>query len=99
MPDAFISYSRRDSREFVERLSAALEERGKDTWVDLDDIPPATRWREALDEGVLGSGAIAGTEGIWGCDVCGLDLDGLERLAAQRITRELTDAERERYFE
>ena len=50
MPDAFISYSRRDSREFVERLSAALEERGKDTWVDLDDIPP--RAVEQDSEGV-----------------------------------------------
>ena len=57
MHDAFISYARNDSKEFVERLSAALESRGKDAWVDLEDIPPATRWREALDEGVLGSGA------------------------------------------
>ena len=35
----------------------ALEAAGKDVWVDLDDIPPASRWREALQEGVLDSGA------------------------------------------
>lgn len=57
MPDAFISYARRDSREFVNRLAAALEAAGKDVWVDLDDIPPASRWNQALDDGVLGSDA------------------------------------------
>jgi WD40 repeat protein len=57
MPDAFISYSRRDSREFVERLSAALAERGKDAWVDLEDIPPASKWEQDLREGVAGSDA------------------------------------------
>jgi len=46
MPDLFISYARGDSRDFVARLSAALEERGKDTWVDLDDIPAASVWSE-----------------------------------------------------
>ena len=61
-------------------------------------------WKVALSPlGQLAAGALAQTDhpqtSIWGCDVCGLDLDGLERLAAERITRELTDAERERYFE
>ena len=31
-------------------------------------------------------------------DVCGLDLPALERLAEARITRELTEGERERYL-
>jgi WD40 repeat protein len=57
MHDAFISYARADSKEFVGRLSRALEAAGKDVWVDLDDIPPASRWREALQEGVLDSSA------------------------------------------
>ena len=52
MPDVFISYSRRDSKEFVSRLADALERAGKDVWVDLDDIPPASRWEEDLREGV-----------------------------------------------
>jgi WD40 repeat protein len=56
MHDAFISYARADAKDFVGRLSRALEAAGKDVWVDLDDIPPASRWREALQEGVLDSG-------------------------------------------
>ncbi len=55
MPDVFISYARRDSREFVERLNGALEARGKDPWVDTDDIPPASRWERDLHEGIAGS--------------------------------------------
>ncbi len=34
------------------RLHAALERRDKDAWIDLDDIPPASRWEEDLREGV-----------------------------------------------
>ncbi len=56
MHDAFISYSRAESGEFVKRLAKALEDAGKDVWVDLDDIPPADRWQQALREGVLDSG-------------------------------------------
>jgi WD40 repeat protein len=52
MPDLFISYARGDSRNFVARLSAALEERGKNTWVDLDDIPPASSWNDDLRTGI-----------------------------------------------
>jgi WD40 repeat protein len=36
----------------VGRLSAALEERGKDTWVDLEDIPAASVWTDDLREGI-----------------------------------------------
>jgi hypothetical protein len=35
----FVSYSRSD-REFVRMLVDALIVRGKDVWVDWDDIPP-----------------------------------------------------------
>lgn len=42
MPDVFISYARRDSEEFVRRLTKALEGEGLDVWVDLDDIPAAS---------------------------------------------------------
>ena len=47
MSDAFISYSRRDL-EFVRRLVEALESRGKDVWVDVDDIGPAAPWARNL---------------------------------------------------
>jgi WD40 repeat protein len=56
--DVFISYSRSDSREFVARLTDALEAAGKDVWVDLDDIPPASRWESDLREGVLQSSSL-----------------------------------------
>ncbi len=77
MPDAFISYSRGDSREFVERLSAALEERDKDTWVDLDDIPPASKWEQDLREGVAGSDAFCFviSPGSVASDHCRRELD------------------------
>jgi WD40 repeat protein len=56
--DVFISYSRSDSKEFVARLTDALEAAGKDVWVDLDDIPPASRWESDLREGVLQSSSL-----------------------------------------
>ena len=54
MPDVFVSYSRRDE-DFVKRVVAALEERGKDVWRDKDDIPPAVEWREEIRQGIDGS--------------------------------------------
>lgn len=59
MPDLFISYARGDSRDFVARLSEALEARGKDTWVDLDDIPPASSWNDDLRAGISASDSFA----------------------------------------
>jgi WD40 repeat protein len=50
-PDAFVSYSRADE-EFVRKLTAALAERGKDVWVDWDDIPPTADWRARIDAGI-----------------------------------------------
>jgi WD40 repeat protein len=54
MPDVFISYSRRDL-EFVQRLDASLAERGKDVWVDWQDILPTAEWLEEVYEGVESS--------------------------------------------
>lgn len=55
MTDVFVSYARSDAREFVARLSAALAERGKDTWVDLEDIPAASVWNDDLRAGIASS--------------------------------------------
>lgn len=55
--DAFLSYSRRESKDFVTRLVSALEDRGKNCWVDLEDIPPASEFMEDLKEGIGGSDA------------------------------------------
>ena len=52
MADVFLSYSRRD-REVALRLHAALVERGKEVWIDEEDIPPTARWRDDLRIGSL----------------------------------------------
>lgn len=49
--DAFVSYSRADEA-FVRRLEAALRERGKDVWVDWDDIRPSADWRLKIYSGI-----------------------------------------------
>ena len=54
MPDVFISYSRRD-REFVEKLHAALVARGKDVWIDFEDIPLTAEWLAEVFAGVESS--------------------------------------------
>jgi WD40 repeat protein len=54
MPDVFISYSRRDL-EFVQRLDASLVARGKDVWVDWEDILPTAKWLDEVFEGVESS--------------------------------------------
>ena len=52
MSDVFVSYSRRD-QEFVRRLHAALSERGKDAWVDWEDIPATAKWQDELNDGIV----------------------------------------------
>ena len=55
--DVFISYSRKDA-EFVAGLERALRARGKELWVDTDDIGPATKWREEIRLGVQASDGV-----------------------------------------
>lgn len=47
MPDLFISYSRKD-KEFVHRLDEALKSRGREAWVDWDDIRPTEEFMQAI---------------------------------------------------
>ncbi len=54
----FISYSRRDEA-FVERLRGALADRGKDVWLDREDIGPAVEWRRELELGIEASDVFA----------------------------------------
>ena len=52
-PDVFISYSRHDKDWVGQRLFVALEARGKDVWVDLDDIRGgASDWRATIWAGI-----------------------------------------------
>jgi hypothetical protein len=57
MADVFVSYSRRD-RGFVDRLNAALEEGGRDVWVDWDDIPPTADWLAQIHTGIEEANAL-----------------------------------------
>ena len=56
MADVFVSYSRRDS-DFVGRLSAALDVRGKDVWVDTGSIADAEVFPQAIRTAIEGSDA------------------------------------------
>lgn len=49
--DAFVSYSRRD-QAFVIGLTQALEQRGRNVWIDHDDIPAGAPWRRELGTGI-----------------------------------------------
>lgn len=49
--DLFISYSRRDV-EIVRRLHQSLTAAGRACWVDWSDIPPASQWRNEIEEAV-----------------------------------------------
>jgi WD40 repeat protein len=49
--DAFVSYSRRD-QPFVIGLKEGLEQRGRNVWIDADDIPAGTAWRRELGTGI-----------------------------------------------
>jgi WD40 repeat protein len=54
MADVFISYSRKDV-DFVRRLHDGLIARGKDVWIDFEDIPLTAEWRAEVFEGVESS--------------------------------------------
>jgi WD40 repeat protein len=54
--DAFISYSHQD-RPFALRLRTALQDHGKDVWLDESGIHPAERWKPALQRAIEGSDA------------------------------------------
>lgn len=49
--ETFISYSRRDS-VFIEKLFNALKENGIDTWLDKEDIPKASHWKQEILVGI-----------------------------------------------
>ena len=51
MADVFISYSRADGA-FVRELHTFLTGRGKDVWVDWEDIPPAAQWEEDINDSI-----------------------------------------------
>jgi WD40 repeat protein len=56
MHDLFISYSR-DDRAFVERLHAAVEESGRDAWLDKFDIEKGQKFWKEIEQGIDGANA------------------------------------------
>ncbi len=54
MADVFISYSCRDS-EFVQRMAASLEIRGKGSWLDTESIADAEVFPQAIRSAIEGS--------------------------------------------
>jgi tetratricopeptide (TPR) repeat protein len=51
MADVFISYSRHNV-EFARRLFNALEQGGRESWIDWDSIPLSVEWWKAIQEGI-----------------------------------------------
>lgn len=49
--ETFISYSRRDAA-FIERLFQALKDNGIDAWLDKEDIPKASQWKQEILVGI-----------------------------------------------
>ncbi len=54
--EIFISYARQD-QAFVERLHAALADKGRRAWVDKHDIRPSAAWMEEVRTAIEGSDA------------------------------------------
>jgi DNA polymerase III delta prime subunit len=49
--DLFISYSRRD-KDFVRQLWEVVTQANQKTWIDWEDIPPITDWRQEIYLGI-----------------------------------------------
>lgn len=60
MPDryVFISYARRDASAIVDRLTAALGERGVRVWRDVNEIEAGESWPRAIEKGLKGAAAL-----------------------------------------
>jgi tetratricopeptide (TPR) repeat protein len=54
MADIFISYSRKD-KDFVRRLDESLKSRGREAWVDWEDIRPTEEWMQAIYAAIEGA--------------------------------------------
>ena len=56
-PGPFISYSRKDE-PFVRRLFEMLKARGRDAWVDWEDILPSAAWMREIRAGIDAAPAV-----------------------------------------
>ncbi|MEM6527588.1 MAG: TIR domain-containing protein, partial [Chloroflexota bacterium] len=76
MTDLMISYSRQDG-EFVRRLHAALTGRGRDVWVDWEDIPISAAWWDAISDAIESTQAFVFviSPDSMGSPICNLEID------------------------
>ncbi len=76
MTDLLISYSRQDG-EFVRRLHAALTQRGRDVWVDFEDIPISAAWWESIHDAIEETNAFVFviSPASVGSPICNLEID------------------------
>lgn len=75
MADIFISYSRKD-KDFVRKLHAAVEQDGRDAWVDWDNIPLTAEWLEEIYAGIEAANSFAyviSPDSVRS-EICGLEL-------------------------
>jgi hypothetical protein len=74
--DVFVSYARAD-RGVVERLTRALEARGRTSWVDWEGIPPSAEWMHEISEAIAASDTVIFvlSPDSAGSSVCAEELD------------------------
>lgn len=92
MADVFISYSRTDSK-FVRALDAFLKSRGRDVWVDWEDIPPASDWQQDIYDSIdaAESFVFVVSPRSLGSEYCGKELERAEQ-GGKRIVPIACDA-------
>lgn len=76
MPDAFVSYSRRD-KAFVQQLYQAFQSRDRDVWVDWQNIQPTEKWWTAIQMGIEAAHAFVFvlSPDSASSEVCGWEID------------------------
>ncbi|MEZ4670389.1 MAG: toll/interleukin-1 receptor domain-containing protein [Anaerolineae bacterium] len=80
MPDVFISYSRKN-KAFVEKLVKSLEDKGRDVWVDFQDIPFAAEWWDEIQNGIESSSSAVFviSPDYLSSEVCGLEVNYVQK--------------------
>lgn len=77
----FISYSRRDALDFVDRLQPALAGHGIDAYVDREDIEKGEEWWERIEQLITDADTVifVMTPGSANSEICHREVDFAER--------------------
>jgi len=78
----FISYSRRDALDFVDRLQPALANHGVDAYVDREDIEKGEEWWERIEQLITEADTVifVMTPGSANSEICHREVDFAERV-------------------